>query len=57
MGGCFGGLRAEPPAAGGQGGLGAKPAAVESTGDWVQSPQRSKILHFLAKNNFVLGLF
>ena len=35
-GGCFGGLGAKPPAAGG-------------TGVWGRSPQRSKILHFFAK--------
>ena len=43
-GGCFGFLGAEPPAAGG-------------TGAWGRSPQRSKILHFFCKNNFILGLF
>ena len=43
-GGCFGGLGAKPPAAGG-------------TGYWGRSPQRSKILHFFCKNNFILGLF
>ena len=36
MGGCFGGLGAKPPAAGG-------------TGAWERSPQRSKILRFFAK--------
>ena len=44
MGGCLGGLGAEPPAA-------------ESTGVWGRSPQRSKILHFFRENNFILGLF
>ena len=45
MGGeLFGGLGAEPPAAGG-------------TGVWGRSPQRSKILHFFCENNFILGLF
>ena len=49
MGGCFRGLGAEPPAAGGQWGLGAKPLAARSTGVWGRSSQRSKILHFFAK--------
>ena len=31
------------------GGLGAKPPAAGGTGVWVQSPQRSKILHVFAK--------
>ena len=60
-GGCFGSLGAEPPAAGGQWGLGAPPPAAggwESgskapaaggKGVWGRSPQRSKILHFFAK--------
>ena len=26
-------------------------------GVWGRSPQRSKILHFFCKNNFILGLF
>ena len=43
-GGCFGGLGAKPPVAGGM-------------GVWGRSPQRSKILHFFCKNNFILGLF
>ena len=57
MGGCFGGLGAEPPAAGGQmgsggetpsrwrhGGLGAQPLALNNFG-------------FFCKNNLILGLF
>ena len=48
-GGCLGGLRAEPPAARGQWGVGAKPPAAGGTGVWGHSPQRSKILHFFAK--------
>ena len=68
-GGCFGVLGAEPPAAGCQwgsggeapapeaGGSGTKPPAAGGTGDWGRSPQRSKILHFFCKNNFILGLF
>ena len=62
MGGCFGGLGAEPPAAGRQwgvggqspqppeaGGLGAKPPAVGGTGVGEWSSERSKILQFFAK--------
>ena len=49
-GGCFGGLGAEPPAAGGWGFGGIAPAAG-GTGVWGRSPQRSKILHFFAKIN------
>ena len=52
MGSCFGGLGAEPPAAGGQwgsGDLGAKPPAAGGTRVWDRSPQRSRILHFFAK--------
>ena len=56
MGGCFGGLEAKPPAAGGWG-FGAKPPAAGGTGVWGQSLQRSKILHFFCKNNLILGLF
>ena len=48
------GLRPQPPEAGG---LGAKPPAAGGTGVWGRSPQRSKILHFFCKNNFILGLF
>ena len=44
----------QPPEAGG---LGAKPPAAGGTGVWGRSPQRSKILHFFCKNNFILGLF
>ena len=53
MGGAvFGGN--QPPEAGD---LGAKPPAAGSMGVWGRSPQRSKILHFFCKNNFILGLF
>ena len=48
MGGWFGGLEAEPQAAGGWG-LGAKPPVAGDTGVWELSLQRSKILHFLQK--------
>ena len=44
----------QPPEAGG---LGAKPPAAGGTEVWGRSPQRSKILHFFCKNNFILGLF
>ena len=44
----------QPPEAGG---LGAKPPAAGGTGVSGRSPQRSKILHFFCKNNFILGLF
>ena len=46
MGNCFGGLGAKLPAAGD---LGAKPPAAGGTEVMTRSPQRSKILHFLAK--------
>ena len=53
MGGAvFGGLRAEPPAAGGQwgsGGLGAKPPAAGGTEVLHFAAGGSKILHFFAK--------
>ena len=39
MGGCFGGLGAEPPAAGGQSGSGAEALAAGSMGVWGQSPR------------------
>ena len=39
------------------GGLRAKPPAAGDTGDWGQSPQRLRILHFFFKNNLVLGLY
>ena len=60
-GGCFGGLGAEPPAAGGQrGSEGEAPSrrrlrvwgqtpSRRRQGVWGRSPQRSKILHFFAK--------
>ena len=69
MGGCFGvlGRSPQPPDANGgleaelpapeAGGSGAKPPAAGGTGAWGRSPQRSKILHFFCKNNFILGLF
>ena len=52
--GCFG-RSPQPPEA--NGGVGAKPPAAGGTGVWGRSSQRSKILHFFCKNNFILGLF
>ena len=59
MGGCFGGLGAEPPAAGGQWGSGDEaPSRWRFRGKapcrrrhrvYGAEPQRSKILHFFAK--------
>ena len=48
-GGLFGGLGAEPPAAGGQWESGAKPPAAEDMGVWGRKSQRLKILQFFAK--------
>ena len=45
--GCFGGLEAEPPAAGGWG-FGAKPPAAGGTGVWV-APSARKFYIFLQK--------
>ena len=68
-GGCLGGLRAEPPAAGGQWGLGAKPPAARSWGFGGKTPSRRRHaglgaeppafenFAFFCKNNFILGLF
>ena len=44
MGGCFGGLGAEPQPLEANGGLGAEPPALEN-------------FAFFCKNNFILGLF
>ena len=61
MGGCFGGLGADPQSPEANGSLGAKPPAARGwgfggtapaaggTGVWGRSHQRSKILHFFAK--------
>ena len=51
-----GSLGAKPPAAEGWG-LGAKPPAAGGTEVWGRSPQRSKMLHFFCKINFIFGLF
>ena len=65
-GGWFGGVGAEPPAAGGQWGLGAKPPAVggwgfggkapAAGGTGVLSPALENFA-FFCKNNLILGLF
>ena len=47
--GCFGGLGAGPPVAGGQWGLGGEAPSCRRLGIWGRSLQRSKILHFFAK--------
>ena len=53
------GRSAQPPEAnGGWGRLGVwEFGGRRRLGVWGQIPQRSKILHFFCKNNFILGLF
>ena len=41
--GCFGGLGAEPPAAGANGGLGAKPPAAGGWGSGGKAPSRRRL--------------
>ena len=68
-GGCFGGLGAEPPAAGGQWESGGEAPSRRRQGVWGQSPQppeargsgggapsARKFCVFL-QNNFIFGLF
>ena len=49
IGGCLGGLGAEPPAAGGQQMSGGETPSCRRLEVWGLRPQRSKILHFFAK--------
>ena len=52
-----GGLEAKPPAAGGTRVWHGPSTASCGTAPQEARPQRSKILHFFCKNNFILGLF
>ena len=54
MGGCFGFLEAEPPAAGGQWGFGGKPQPPEAGGLGAKAIEN---FAFFGKNNSTLGLF
>ena len=47
--GCFRGLGAGPPVAGGQWGLGGEAPSCQRLGVWRRSLQRSKTLHFFHK--------
>ena len=68
-GGCFGGLGAEPPAAGGQRGSEGEAPSRRRLRVWGQTPSRRRQgglgakppalenFAFFCKNNFILGLF
>ena len=56
-GAVFGGLGAEPPAAGGYWGSGGKAPSRWRHGGLGAEPQRLKILRFFFKNNLILGLY
>ena len=57
MGGCFGGLEAELPAAGGQMGSGGETLRCRRHGGLGAEPLALNNFGFFCKNNLILGLF
>ena len=57
MEGCFGGLGAEPPAAGGQMGSGGETPSHRRHGGLGAEPLALNNFGFYCKNNLILGLF
>ena len=55
--GCFGGLGAEPPAAGGQMGSGGETPSRRRHGGLGAEPLALNNFGFFCKNNLILGLF
>ena len=57
MGGCFGNLGVEPPAAGGQWGYGGKAPSRRKQGGLGAEPPALEKFAFFCKNNIILELF